>query len=201
MQLSAKTNEARHELPPLPYRIDALEPYMSRETLMYHYSKHHRAYVNKLNAILAGSEYEGASLEDVIRQAAGPLFNNAAQVWNHNFFWRCLAPGGSVPTGELLKRIVTTFGSLDAFRNLFMQCALDKFGSGWTWLVESRTGQLLVYNTDDANNPMRIGNNALLACDVWEHAYYIDYRNDRARYLNAFWALVDWKFAAENLRK
>jgi Fe-Mn family superoxide dismutase len=180
--------------------MNALEPFMSRETLEYHYGKHHRAYVDKLNALVVGTEFEDASLEDIVRKGSGALFNNAAQVWNHSFFWRCIGPkqGGNLPA-ELARALQGAFGSVDAFRQQFKKSAADKFGSGWTWLVATRDGRLTVRNTDDADNPLHSGDCALLACDVWEHAYYIDYRNERAKYLEAFWNIINWKFVAENL--
>jgi Fe-Mn family superoxide dismutase len=173
---------------------------MSRETLEFHYGRHHRGYVNKLNALIARTEFEDAELEDIVRKSSGAIFNNAAQVWNHGFFWRCISPnGGGDPPRELGKAIERGFGTVDAFKQLFKKAATEKFGSGWTWLMATPDGRLVVCSTDDADSPLRSGDRALLACDVWEHAYYLDYRNDRAKYLDAFWRIVNWKFVEENL--
>jgi Fe-Mn family superoxide dismutase len=200
MQMATKVATPQHALPELPYSMDALEPFMSRETLEYHYGKHHRGYVNKLNSLIAGTAFEGAALADIVRDSSGAVFNNAAQVWNHSFFWRCIAPnGGGEPGAELGRAIEREFGAVDTFKRFFKKAATEKFGSGWTWLIQTRTMDLVVCSMDDAQNPMRSGDRALLACDVWEHAYYIDYRNDRARYLDAFWNIVNWKFVEENL--
>jgi len=200
MDMPTKATKTEHALPELPYAMDALEPYMSKETLEYHYGKHHRAYVDKLNSLITATEFEDAGLEDIVRKASGAIFNNAAQVWNHSFFWRCLAPRkrADLPH-ELANAIQVGFGGLDAFKQAFKKSATEKFGSGWTWLVRTQDGRLAIRNTDDADNPLRSGDRALLTCDVWEHAYYIDYRNDRAGYLDAFWNIVNWKFVAENL--
>ncbi len=200
MQMASKVVKPQHVLPELEYSMGALEPFMSRETLEYHYGKHHRGYVNKLNSLIAGTVFEDARLEDIIRKSPGTILNNAGQVWNHSFFWRCIGPnGGGGPAGELGNTIKRSFGSVDAFRQHFKKVATEKFGSGWTWLIKTRDEQLAVRNTDDADNPLRSGDAPLLACDVWEHAYYIDYRNDRAKYLDAFWNIVNWKFVEENL--
>jgi len=200
MQMPNKVVKPQHVLPKLGYSMDALEPFMSRETLEYHYGKHHRGYVSKLNSLIAGTEFEDARLENIVRKSSGAIFNNAAQVWNHNFFWRCIGPeAGGDPPRELAKAIERGFGGVDAFKQLFKKAATEKFGSGWTWLIKTRDEQLAVLNTDDADNPLRSGDAPLLACDVWEHAYYIDYRNDRAKYLDAFWNIVNWKFVEENL--
>ena len=189
-----------HELPPLPYAMDALAPHISRETLEYHYGKHHRAYVDKLNELVQGTEFETVSLADLIKRATGPLFNNAAQAWNHGFYWSCLSPrGGGAPTGELARAIDAGFGSFDAFASRFKSSALSKFGSGWTWLTRCTDGTLAIRNSDNADNPLRANETPLLTCDVWEHAYYIDYRNQRAKYVDAFWHLVNWDFVARNL--
>lgn len=193
-------NAPSHELPRLAYGLDALQPYMSKETLQFHYGRHHRGYVDKLNDLVHGTEFEHAPLETIVRTTTGAVFNYAAQVWNHNFFWRCLTPeGGIAPSRDLAKVIANAFGSAGAFRHSFRTKALEKFGSGWTWLVRTQDGRLLVINSDDADTPLRLGAKALLTCDVWEHAYYIDYRNDRARYLDAYWNLVNWPFVEENL--
>jgi Fe-Mn family superoxide dismutase len=200
MQMASRVASIQHVLPDLEYSIGDLEPFMSGETLEFHYGKHHRGYVDKVNSLIAGTAFEGAGLENIVRKSSGAIFNNAAQVWNHNFFWKCLDPnGGGGPPGELGGAIKHGFGSVDAFRQHFKKVAAEKFGSGWTWLVRTRDGQLAVRNTDDADNPLRSGDAALLACDVWEHAYYIDYRNDRGKYLDAFWNIVNWKFVQENL--
>jgi Fe-Mn family superoxide dismutase len=199
MQQTDVVKHTQHTLPPLPFRIDALAPHISKETLEYHYGKHHRAYVNKLNELVAGSEYEGIALPELVRQSTGPLFNNAAQVWNHNFYWNCLSPTSSeTPSGGLAEAIDNCFGSLDRFESEFTRKALAKFGSGWTWLVKCADGTLAIRNSDDADNPLRWHEEALLTCDVWEHAYYIDYRNERARYIEGFWSLVNWDFATAN---
>ncbi len=188
-----------HKLPDLPYAMDALEPHISRETLEYHYGKHHNAYVVNLNGMLEGTELAGASLEDVIRKASGPVFNNAAQVWNHTFYWHCLSPnGGGEPAGDLAAAIDKTFGSFDAFKTEFADKAVKLFGSGWAWLVKKSDGSLAIVQTSNADTPVRGGDKALLTCDVWEHAYYIDYRNARPGYVDAFWKLVNWDFVASN---
>ena len=189
-----------HKLPELPYAKDALAPHISEETLEYHYGKHHATYVTKLNDAIPGTEFEKASLEEIIKSApAGGIFNNAAQVWNHTFYWNSLSPnGGGAPSGDLAAAIDKAFGSVDDFKKQFTDAAVGNFGSGWTWLVKDGD-QLEIVNTDDAGNPMTDGKTPLLTCDVWEHAYYIDYRNARPKYLEAFWNLVNWDFAASNL--
>jgi Fe-Mn family superoxide dismutase len=199
MLVADKLTKSRHLLPDLPYPVDALEPFMSGETLEYHHGKHHRGYVDKLNSQLRGTQLEGAGLDQVVKRSTGAIFNNAAQVWNHNFFWNCLDPEGSgEPSAALGKTLERAFGSVDAFRQLFRKAAIEKFGSGWTWLVRLRDGQLVVRSTDGADNPLTTGDAPLLSCDVWEHAYYIDYRNDRSRYLDAYWRIVNWRFVEEN---
>ena len=187
-------------LPNLPYAINALEPHMSKETLEYHYGKHHQAYVDNLNKLIANSPLESLSLEEIANQEKeGPIFNNAAQVWNHSFFWNCLAPdAGGLPEVELMTAIKETFGSFDDFQKQFTQKALGNFGSGWTWLVKKKDGGLDIINTSNANTALTTANKPLLTCDVWEHAYYIDYRNARPKYLDAFWSLVNWKFVEKN---
>jgi superoxide dismutase, Fe-Mn family len=188
-----------HTLPELPYPMDALEPHISRETLEYHYGKHHRTYVEKLNGLIEGTEFAGASLEDTIRRSSGGVFNNAAQVWNHTFYWHCLAPnGGGAPQGELGKAIDRDFGSFDEFRKQFSDKAVTLFGSGWAWLVKQPDGKLAITQTGNAETPLTGKDTALLTCDVWEHAYYIDYRNARPKYLEAFWQLVNWEYVAKN---
>jgi Fe-Mn family superoxide dismutase len=189
----------QHELPPLPYAADALAPHMSKETLEFHHGKHHRAYVNKLNELVQGSPFENASLEEIVRKSSGALFNNAAQAWNHSFFWQCLSPeGGGKPTGDIAKVMTSSFGSFDGFRDHFTSAAEGRFGSGWAWLVRKDDGSLEVLSTANAETPLRSGRLPLLTCDVWEHAYYIDYRNSRADYIKAFWNLVNWEFVNRN---
>jgi Fe-Mn family superoxide dismutase len=185
-------------LPPLPYARDALEPHMSRETLDYHYGKHHKAYVDKVNQLIEGTEHEDDPLEELVMQSGGTLFNNAAQVWNHNFFWNCLTPSQESP-GEKVQAVLKNFGGLESFQTQFAKAAVDTFGSGWAWLVKDKAGAVRIVSTSDANNPLKNGQIALLTCDVWEHAYYIDHRNDRGAYLEDFWPLVNWQFVAENL--
>lgn len=192
------TTEQKHQLPPLPFEPNALEPFISRETLEYHYGKHHRAYVNKLNDAIAGTPLENLSLEGIIKAETGAIFNNAAQVWNHSFYWNCLSPQSSTPAVELLAAINKAFGSLEKFQALFKSAALGNFGSGWTWLVRKPDGGLAIENTDDADTPVRGNDFPLLTCDVWEHAYYIDYRNDRGGYLDNFWKIVNWGFVSRN---
>ncbi len=188
-----------HTLPELPYAMDALEPHISRETLEYHYGKHHNAYVVNLNGMLEGTELAGATLEDVIRKSSGPVFNNAAQVWNHTFYWNCLSPnGGGAPAGDLAKAIDSAFGSFDAFKAEFSDKSVKLFGSGWAWLVKKPDGSVAIIQTSNAETPVQGEDIALLTCDVWEHAYYIDYRNARPKYVEAFWNLVNWDFVASN---
>ncbi|HET6757397.1 MAG TPA: Fe-Mn family superoxide dismutase [Burkholderiales bacterium] len=188
-----------HKLPPLPFARDALQPYMSKETMDFHYGKHHKTYVDTLNKLIKGTEFEASSLEEIVMNSSGKIFNNAAQVWNHTFFWDCLSPdGGKEPKGELKKAIEEKFGSFEEFKNKFKECAVNEFGSGWTWMVRKPDGSLAVENTSDAVNPMTSKKTALLTLDVWEHAYYIDYRNARPDYVGAFWNVVNWKFVAKN---
>ena len=187
------------ELPPLPYAKNALAPTISEETVEYHYGKHHQAYVTNLNNLIKGSEFEAMGLEDIVRKSSGGVFNNAAQVWNHTFYWNCLKPGGGgAPTGALAAAIDKAFGSFAAFKEKFSSSAVGNFGSGWTWLVKNADGSLEVLNTSNAGTPMTSGKTALLTCDVWEHAYYVDYRNARAKYVESFWGLVNWDFVAKN---
>lgn len=190
-------------LPELPYPKDALMPHMSPETLDYHYGKHHKAYVDNLNKLIPGTEFEKMSLEEIMKKATGPVFNNAAQVWNHTFFWNCMAPGaGGEPTGALAESIKADFGSFQAFREKFADVSVKQFGSGWGWLVKRKdTGKLDIVSTSNAANPLTEGHTPLLTCDVWEHAYYIDYRNRRPDFVNAFFSLVNWKFVAQNFGK
>ena len=187
-------------LPPLPYAMDALAPHISQETLEYHYGKHHQAYVTNLNKAIEGTDLASLSLEDVIRKSSGGVFNNAAQVWNHTFYWNSLSPkGGGEPSGALRQAIEAKWGSVDAFKAAFTQSAAGNFGSGWTWLVKKTDGTLDIVNTSNAGTVVNTPDKALLTCDVWEHAYYIDYRNARPKYLENFWNLVNWDFAAANL--
>lgn len=189
-----------HTLPPLPYPMGALAPAISEETLEYHYGKHHAAYVNNLNKLIVGTEFENLSLEDTIMKSSGGIFNNSAQIWNHTFYWHCLSPeGGGEPTGKLANALIKAFGSIEAFKEKFTQTAIATFGSGWAWLVQDANGDLSIISTSNAATPMTSNLTALLTCDVWEHAYYIDYRNARPDYLNAFWTLVNWDFAEKNM--
>ena len=190
-----------HTLPELPYAINALEPHISQETLEYHYGKHHQTYVTNLNNLIKGTEFESKSLEEIILASSGGMFNNAAQIWNHSFYWNCLAPnGGGEPTGELLDAINSTFGSFEEFKTQFSQTSITTFGSGWGWLVKNSDGSLALASTSNAATPMTSGQTALLTCDVWEHAYYVDYRNARPKYVEAFWNLVNWDFVAQNFK-
>lgn len=187
-----------YELPPLPYEQNALEPHISAETLEFHYGKHHQTYVTKLNGMVPGTEFEGKSLEEVVKSSSGGIFNNAAQIWNHTFYWNSLSPnGGGEPNGDLAAAISSKWGSYDKFVEEFSAQAAGNFGSGWTWLVKDSAGELAIVNTSNAGCPLTEGQTPLLTCDVWEHAYYIDYRNARPKYLEAFWQLVNWEFAAE----
>ncbi|ALO39748.1 superoxide dismutase [Fe] [Alcaligenes faecalis] len=187
-------------LPALPYELNALEPHISKETLEFHYGKHHQAYVTNLNNLVAGTEFENASLEDVVKKSSGGVFNNAAQVWNHTFYWNSLSPnGGGAPTGKVADAINAKWGSFDAFKEAFTKSAVGNFGSGWTWLVKKADGSLDIVNTSNAGTTLTSDDVALITCDVWEHAYYIDYRNARPKYLEIFWNLVNWDFAAKNL--
>lgn len=187
-------------LPQLPYEMDALVPHISKETLEYHYGKHHQTYVTNINKLIENTPYAEMSLEEIIKTSTGGVFNNAAQVWNHTFYWHCLSPnGGGEPQGQLADAINQAFGSFAQFKEQFTQTAIGTFGSGWAWLVKDAAGQLKIISTSNAGTPMTEGLQALLTCDVWEHAYYIDYRNARATYMNAFWALVNWEFVASQL--
>ncbi len=188
------------ELPALPYAKNALEPHISEETLEYHYGKHHNTYVVNLNNLIAGTDFENQSLEDIIKNSDGGIFNNAAQIWNHTFYWNCLSPnGGSEPTGALADAINAKFGSFEQFKKDFSDACVTNFGSGWTWLVKNGSGKLEIVKTSNAGCPLTDGLTPLLTCDVWEHAYYIDYRNARPSYVEAFWNLVNWDFVASNL--
>ncbi|ODP97671.1 MULTISPECIES: superoxide dismutase [Fe] [Salinivibrio] len=188
------------QLPELPFAKDALEPHISKETLDYHYDKHHNTYVVKLNGLIEGTDFEGKSLEEIIKNSSGGVFNNAAQVWNHTFYWHCLSPnGGGEPTGDVADAITKAFGSFDEFKTQFTNAAVTNFGSGWTWLVKKADGSVAIVNTSNAETPLtHDGETPLLTVDVWEHAYYIDYRNVRPDYLAAFWKLVNWDFVAKN---
>lgn len=188
------------ELPPLPYSRDALAPVLSEETLDYHYGKHHKAYVDNLNKLIPGTEFEGKSLEEIIRKAPpGGVFNNAAQVWNHTFYWHCMTPNGKEdPKGVLAEAINKKFGSFKDFKEAFNKAAVGTFGSGWAWLVKEKDGSLAIQSTSNAGTPMTEGKKALLTCDVWEHAYYIDYRNLRPKYVESFWEIVNWDFVMKN---
>ncbi len=188
-----------HELPPLPYAKNALEPVISQETIDYHYGKHHQTYVNNLNNLIPGTEFEDLSLEDIVMKASGGIFNNAAQVWNHTFYWNCLSPnGGGAPAGALASAIDKAFGSFDEFKKQFSQSAATNFGSGWTWLVKNSAGGVEILNTSNAGTPLSEGKKPLLTIDVWEHAYYIDYRNARPKYLEEIWQRINWDFVAAN---
>ncbi len=189
------------QLPDLPYSKDALSPHISPETIEYHYGKHHKAYVDKLNAAIKDTEMDTLSLEEIIRKSSGGVFNNSAQVWNHTFYWNCLSPnGGGEPSGDLLKELETNFGSFATFKEKFTECALNTFGSGWAWLVKKSDGSLSIESTSNADTPVKdASKKVLLTCDVWEHAYYIDYRNARPKYLEGFWNLVNWDFVGSNL--
>src|SRR5579862_9865215 len=187
------------QLPKLPYEMDALQPIISKETLEYHYGKHHQAYVNNLNNLTKDNEFSALSLEEIIMKASGGIFNNAAQIWNHTFYWNSLTPKSSgEPQGKLADAIKKKFGSFDEFKKLFSQSATTLFGSGWTWLAKNSQNELEIINTSNAGLPMKEGKQALLTCDVWEHAYYIDYRNVRATYVENFWKIVNWDFVEKN---
>ena len=189
-----------HTLPPLPYAKDALQPHMSAETLEYHYGKHHQAYVTNLNNLIKGTEFENLSLEEIIKKSQGGVFNNSAQVWNHTFFWNCMTPnGGGAPTGKVADLINAKWGSFDKFKEEFQKSAVGNFGSGWTWLVQKPDGSADIVNTSNAATPLTTENKALLTVDVWEHAYYIDYRNARPKFVEGWWNLVNWNFVNQNL--
>lgn len=188
-------------LPELPYAKNALSPHMSEETLNYHYGKHHNAYVTNLNNLIKDTKFEKMSLEEIILSSEGGIFNNAAQIWNHTFFWHSLSPnGGGAPTGKIQELINKEWGSFDAFKEAFTKSAITNFGAGWTWLAQDKNGKLQIVNTSNAQTPITNGLNPLLTVDIWEHAYYIDYRNERPKFINAFWSLVNWDFANKNLK-
>ncbi|QDK42121.1 superoxide dismutase [Fe] [Bacteriovorax stolpii] len=187
-------------LPELPYAKTALAPHMSEETLNYHYGKHHNAYVTNLNNLIKETKFEKMTLEEIILSSEGPVFNNAAQIWNHTFFWNSLSPnGGGEATGKVAELITKKWGSFEAFKEAFTKSAVSNFGAGWTWLALNKAGELEVVNTSNAQTPITTGHKPLITVDIWEHAYYIDYRNERPKFINAFWALVNWDFANKNL--
>ena len=188
-----------HTLPALPYAMDALAPIISKETLEFHYGKHHQTYVTNLNNLIPGTEFESAPLEEIVKKSSGGVFNNAAQIWNHTFYWNSMAPNaGGEPTGKLADAIKAKWGSVAAFKEAFNKSAAGNFGSGWTWLVKKPDGSVDIVNTSNAATPLTTADVPLLTCDVWEHAYYIDFRNARPKYLESFWSLVNWSFAAKN---
>ena len=190
-----------HKLPELPYAKNALLPIISVETLEIHHGKHHNAYVTNLNKLIVGTEFEKMTLEEIVKKSSGGIFNNAAQVWNHKFYWHCLrAPCGAGPSGALLEAINKSFGSFDAFKEKFSQCAITTFGSGWAWLVKNADGSLVLESTSNAGTPLKDSKKAILTCDVWEHAYYIDKKNLRPAYVEDFWKLVNWDFVAANFK-
>ena len=190
-----------HTLPKLPYALDALEPHLSRETLEFHHGKHHAAYINKLNEAIKDTDYANKSLEEIITSATGPVFNNAAQAWNHAFYWQCLSPDGGKPKGDIMEAIARKFHSLERFETEFSTTANGHFGSGWIWLVLDKDGKLAITSTHDADTPLRHGQTPLLTCDVWEHAYYIDYRNVRPDYVKSFWNVVNWDFVNKQFKQ
>ena len=189
------------ELPKLPYEINALEPHISQKTLEFHYGKHHAGYVTNLNKLIAGTPFENKSLDEIVKTSQGGMFNNAAQVWNHTFYWNCMTPNPkkTAPTGKLMDAIVRDFGSFDAFKEQFINACVTLFGSGWAWLVADKTGKLSIVQTSNAQTPLTEGLKPLLVCDVWEHAYYLDYQNLRANYVNEFWSLINWEFVEKSL--
>jgi Fe-Mn family superoxide dismutase len=187
------------KLPELPYAMDALSPHISKETLEFHYGKHHAAYVNKLNELIPGTAFEKATLEEIILKSSGPVFNNAAQIWNHTFYWHCLSPkGGGAATGAIADAIAKTYGSFDKFKEEFTAKSVGLFGSGWAFLVKNGKGELEITQEPNAGCPLTSDKKPLLTCDVWEHAYYVDYRNARPNYVAAFWNLVNWDFVNKN---
>jgi Fe-Mn family superoxide dismutase len=190
----------KFELPQLPYEYNALEPLVSRETLEFHHKKHHQAYVDKLNELLPGSGFEKALLDEIVKRATGPLFNQAAQHWNHSFLWKSMNPKRTplLQGGKLAAAITQAFGGMDQFKKEFTEKAQSLFGSGWVWLVTDANGKVQILQTKDADNPIRLNLTPLFVCDVWEHAYYIDYRNDRPKYLTNFFELIHWTFASDN---
>ncbi|UCN00284.1 superoxide dismutase [Sulfurimonas sp. SWIR-19] len=187
----------QHKLTDLPFPPDALESFLSQETLFYHHQKHHAGYVKKLNELIKDTEYEQMSLEQIITQSDGAVFNNAAQTFNHNFYWNCLSPTATVPSDALLRKITDVFGSMEKLKEAFLNAALTNFGSGWTWLVLDQHEHLKIVNTSNAQTPIAHHETPLLTCDVWEHAYYLDYKNERAKYLDAFWEHINWENASK----
>jgi superoxide dismutase, Fe-Mn family len=187
-----------HTLPPLPYAKNALAPHISEETLEFHYGKHHQTYVTNLNKLIPGTEFENLPLEEIIKKSSGGVFNNAAQIWNHTFFWNSMKPNGSQPSGKLAEAINAKYGSYDKFKEEFTKVAIGTFGSGWAWLVKKPDGSLDIVSTSNAATPLTTDSKPLLTIDVWEHAYYIDYRNARPKFVEAFWNIVNWDFAAQN---
>jgi len=190
------------ELPTLPYAQNALEPFISAHTLEFHYGKHHQAYVNNLNKLIIGTEFENSTLEEIIKKASGGIFNNAAQIWNHTFYWKSFAPNaGGEASGALAEAIIKSFGSFEQFKEKFTTASATLFGSGWAWLVKKSDGTLDIVQEINAGNPLKNNLTPLLTCDVWEHAYYLDYQNRRPDYVNAFWSLVNWKMVEERFLK
>lgn len=188
----------KHQLPELPYAKDALEPHISATTLEYHHGKHHQKYVDNLNGLIPGTEFENASLEEIIQKADGGIFNNGAQVWNHTFYWNCMKPnGGGEPTGKLADAINRDFGSFDQFKDEFSKAAATLFGSGWAWLSKDEQGKLHISQGKNAENPIREGHKPLLTCDVWEHAFYLDKQNKKPDYIEDFFKLIDWDKVSE----
>ena len=189
------------ELPALPYEKNALEPHISSETLDFHYGKHHNTYVQKLNGLVEGTDLEGKSLEDIIKTSSGGVFNNAAQIWNHTFYWNSLSPnGGGEPTGALLDAINDSFGSFAEFKTQFTTACATLFGSGWAFLVKNKAGKLEIVQESNAGCPLTSGVTPILTCDVWEHAYYLNYQNKRPDYINAFWEIINWEAVESNLK-
>lgn len=191
----------QHKLPELPYTLDSLEPHISKETLEFHHGKHHRTYVDNLNKLIVDTKFANMSLEETIMSSDGGIFNNAAQIWNHTFYFNCLTPNQNPPPVALTKAIDKAFGSMDKFQQEFSQKAITTFGSGWAWLIQNSDGQLEIISTSNAETPLTLHKNILLTCDVWEHAYYIDYRNARPKYMEAFWQLVNWEFVSDNMHE
>lgn len=189
----------QHQLPSLPFAMDSLNPYISQETLEYHYGKHHQTYVNNLNNLIKGTEFESMPLEEIIKKSNGGIFNNAAQVWNHTFYWNSLNPNKTEPKGNLLEAIKNQYETIEKFKEEFTKISIATFGSGWCWLVKKPDNSLDIISTSNAQTPLTTSSIPLLTCDVWEHAYYIDYRNARPKYLEAFWNIVNWDFALEQL--
>lgn len=189
-----------HTLMDLPFEKNALEPYISKETLEYHHGKHHAGYINNLNRLIEGTNYEKMSLEDIVTSASGGIFNNAAQVYNHNFYFNGMGREATAPSKNLLTLLKRDFGSMEAFKEVFLESATGLFGSGWVWLSIDSSGSLILEPLSNADNPLLSGNTPLLTCDVWEHAYYIDYRNARAEYLKKWWDIINWNFVSENLQ-